>query len=72
MSQRVTIIQPERKPWQRPRCEAEVTIFTQRWRERSGKDMICERVALYKIGKKKLCKLHAGDELLAITLSAKP
>lgn len=68
MAVKVKLILPERKPWRRPRCSAEVQPATAHWRERFGKDTICELTASHEVNGKGLCRRHAGDLVLDLLI----
>lgn len=64
----VTYARPARRPWGVPRCEANVSEFTRRWRDLSGSDHLCEMRGRYIIDGVHLCKRHAGQYLLRLAL----
>ena len=60
---RVTLSPPNR-PWRRPQCEGRVAEPTARWREHTGRDDRCKFKAWYEDDGVKLCKIHAGRNVL--------
>lgn len=45
-------------------CEAEIKDQPQGWRARRGYDNTCRRHAVYIVFGRKLCRIHAGAEIL--------
>lgn len=53
-------------------CEEEIKDQPTGWRQRRGYGNNCQRHAVYDIGSKKLCRLHAGTYLLDELFKAHP
>ncbi len=54
------------------RCEAEVKDQPEGWRARRGYGNNCQRHAVYNLEGRKLCRLHAGGELLDLLMQDHP
>lgn len=67
---KIVFATPQAKFRHKARCQAKVTEFTQRYRYYAGKDMLCERHALYSVDGEYFCKLHAGDRLVELLCKA--
>lgn len=50
--------------WNRTRCQADVGLTTQRWRNFTGEDNRCKMTALYRLDGVPLCERHCGARLI--------
>ena len=66
----LTVLDEQTLPhYRRTRCQSDVGLALQRWRNHVGQSVQCQRSALYVLDGVPLCELHCGKKLLERELS---